>query len=59
MDPNATLEEIRNLVAKIFELTDQDQSIPDDTTGELASYVDVLDRWISDGGFLPKAWERK
>jgi hypothetical protein len=58
MDPNATLEELRKLVTKIH--TDyqdtEGNGIDQDDADQLASMVAALDRWISRGGFLPKAW---
>lgn len=47
MDPNATLARIRKLI---------DSSDPDDLA-ELAESIRSLDGWISNGGFLPTAWD--
>jgi len=52
MDPNALLQQLRAEAANFFE------------TGELydldifVECVENLDRWISSGGFLPKAWQQ-
>lgn len=54
MDPNANLERIRVLVRNALR-GDGD----DDETAELADLVEGLDEWLSAGGFLPKAWERR
>jgi hypothetical protein len=55
MDPNATLQRIRELVEA---LTDHDMEDSDvvDAAGSLAESVGNLDGWISKGGFLPDAW---
>ena len=52
MDPNATLERIRTLVAAML-----DRSDTSDETDELVQAIDNLDTWISRGGFLPEAWQ--
>jgi len=49
MDPDACLEEIRDVVAKI------NDGVPGLATA-LAELVDALDEWLSKGGFLPKGW---
>lgn len=60
MDPNKTLESIRELVAKMQrDYEDPDSNgIDQDEAAELTSHVESLDGWMSKGGFLPKAWER-
>lgn len=54
MDPNATLKQIRALLDAID--CDEDRS---DDTSDLITLVNALDEWLSNGGFLPKRWERK
>jgi len=49
MDPNATLQEIQGLVGSNYAF-DRDR---------LAYLVDVLDEWMSKGGFLPVEWKKK
>jgi len=53
MDPNATLDSIRELFARAdtetFDLADGQT---------LADLVGALDDWLTKGGFLPDAWER-
>ncbi len=51
MDPNETLERLRELAAIIVRSDD-------DATAayELADAVQNLDQWLSNGGFLPQAW---
>lgn len=54
MDPNATLENIRQLYRLV-------QSSPEDALDfgdELAEAVQNLDEWLTNGGFLPAEWER-
>lgn len=54
MDPNANLSEQREIVAASWER--QLTRVEIARLGELTS---ALDGWLSNGGFLPKAWERK
>jgi hypothetical protein len=57
MDPNAALNEIRALAAEIL---DPNRRVADRSSVDaqrLAELLQGLDRWISRGGFLPKAWE--
>lgn len=59
MDPNATLEELRKLATKINDgecESDTDHFVSSNRLAELAI---ALDGWLSNQGFLPKAWERK
>ena len=52
MDPNACLKELREL-GKHFE------NVPSlEDAYRMAELFDALDKWISKGGFLPKAWSR-
>lgn len=53
MDPNATLLELRRIVARfaIGRATKADGP-------RLADLVEALDGWLHNGGFLPGAWER-
>ncbi|GAA4201683.1 hypothetical protein [Actinocatenispora rupis] len=52
MDPDQTLREIR-------ELLDDDRRAPlaRDDVGALLDRIEALDRWLSRGGFLPRAWQ--
>jgi hypothetical protein len=72
MDPNKLLEEIREILGKEYyvdcteesrekdfnSLTPRNQMLLDDGD-RLSGLVQDLDSWLSRGGFLPKAWERK
>jgi hypothetical protein len=51
MDPNATLAEIRALVAAIHS-----EATPE-RCGDLAELVEALDNWLSKGGFAPDDWK--
>lgn len=45
MDPNAALYSLRIAIASgEYEIA--------------ADYTEALDEWLSEGGFLPSAWER-
>lgn len=58
MDPNACLEEIRELVSDIF--ADDKSNIDSLRRGDrLAELVEALDGWLSKGGFLPADWTTK
>lgn len=52
MDPNAALAEIRELVKR--ENDDQDGS----WAIAAVERFEALDKWITDGGFLPADWQR-
>lgn len=58
MDPNANLEELRRLVARIL-AEDIDEAFPNMNDLRLAELVLALDGWLSKGGFLPNAWRRE
>jgi hypothetical protein len=51
MDPNATLDSIRELVAKSV-----NKPLDEADSDTLAELVDALDSWLSRGGFLPTEW---
>lgn len=64
MDPSATLEEARKVASRLVEGIDNDRydGAPaqlENDADKLASLFFSLDEWLSKGGFLPKAWERK
>lgn len=48
MDPDANLAEIRRLIEK-------DADLSDDQLERLVVLIRSLDEWMSRGGFLPKA----
>jgi hypothetical protein len=56
MDPNANLDEIRRIVARVTWGADSVDHIHD--LERLAELVGSLDHWIVGGGFLPKAWAK-
>lgn len=47
MDPNATLQEIRELVG----------NNGGNDVGRLVELIDALDEWLTNGGFLPSDWK--
>jgi hypothetical protein len=52
---------MRRLADQIVKLADADghpQTIAD-KGAELADHVAALDAWLTKGGFLPDAWQRK
>lgn len=56
MDPNATLQEIRELVGEIELATDEEREA--ELASALAEQVRALDEWLSSGGFKPADWAR-
>lgn len=73
MDPNATLAQIRKLLAEIEEENKEYWSDPandadpdacashydtvSDLRGDIADCVEALDGWLTKGGFLPDDWK--
>ena len=57
MDPNATLEQLRQLAVQVLN-PDREDALVDEAAEEMAELVRALDDWISRGGFLPAAWSR-
>ena len=58
MDPNANLEELRELIALNANRPDGARDLRPDEVDRLCELVEALDDWLSKGGFLPSAWER-
>lgn len=58
MDPNATLELIRNLVrlSTSRTLNDSSTSLTPAEADELVEAIDMLDKYISNGGNIPRDW---
>lgn len=50
MDPNATLDEIRDILKN---------QRARESAERLRELIESLDQWLSKGGFLPEAWEKK
>lgn len=57
MDSNAALARIREVVQELDGETDEFKY--GQLGEELCQLVQGLDEWLSRGGFLPQAWERK
>ena len=60
MDPNQALAAARHASANFTVGTDTNAPTEDllRFAATLAEHFDALDEWISDGGFLPAAWQR-
>jgi len=56
MDPNANLNEQRNIIAAM--LAEGSEHIDSGDAVRLADLVQALDEWITKGGFLPDAWRK-
>lgn len=57
MDPNETLEQIRQLRDGIaFEVSDFGEPEPG-TVEALVEKIEALDQWLSNKGHLPVAWQ--
>ena len=58
MDPNKTLELIREIAAKMLKDYESPDSngIDQDEACELASHVEALDAWLSRGNAKPESW---
>lgn len=53
MDPNVTLNEIRAMIG-LFDAGDYSHTLH---TDKLVDLIDGLDKWITNGGFLPDPWK--
>lgn len=60
MDPDENLNEQRRLTARMLDGYDNpdDRWIEQENAVRLAELVVALDRWIANGGALPRAWRR-
>lgn len=61
MDPNANLKEMLELASSIQEIYEQEDGngIDLDDANRLAQLVESLNGWITNGGFLPAAWQQR
>ena len=64
MDPNETLKAMRRLSARFIKQSDDSRSHHESSTNEtldagscLAENFQNLDKWLTDGGFLPNDWK--
>lgn len=55
MDPNETLDEIRDLVARMNGGLYAPAMLA--ASAEVAEKFAALDEWMSNGGFLPRDWQ--
>ena len=61
MDPNATLQALRELLGGDHSGSDRPASDPEETILLLCQAEELwqaLDQWLSRGGFLPEEWAR-
>jgi hypothetical protein len=58
MDPNAALDELRELARQLRD--PQPEQVLDDLedVGRMVELFEGLDTWLLKGGFLPDAWGR-
>jgi len=54
MDPNATLERLRELVAEVAKAESNEHKA--DIADEMSDLIEGLDNWFCRGGFRPRAW---
>ena len=61
MDPNEVLKRLRSLLEQRDLVEDSDSGntwLDPDSANEFAQMFEILDDWISNGGFLPKEWQK-
>jgi hypothetical protein len=61
MDPNETLKRMRRLLEQRYIAEDSDHDntwLDPESADEFAEMFEILDGWISNGGFLPKGWTK-
>lgn len=59
MDPEAVLDKLRETIAEYRKWSGHacDQRALDEAD-KMADLFEVLDRWLSQGGFLPEDWKK-
>lgn len=58
MDINVALANARRLTSLLLDAADAGLLPDGSDVVELAEQVQAIDEWMSQGGFLPTAWER-
>ncbi len=60
MDPDETLNEIRELIDKLDVVRSKDESAAglEDDVCQLIGAIENLDGWLKNGGFPPKDWRK-
>ena len=58
MDPNDTLKKLRALSWKIDNGYCATEGNESETLQEMHDLFYALDQWLSQGGFLPEAWQK-
>lgn len=59
MDPNANLQEQREIVARLLAGSFTSAAALQSDAYRLAELCEALDEWLTRGGFLPNAWRRE
>lgn len=59
MDPNQTLADIHEAIADMKKQHRPSEFGYMEAAERLVYSVQALDEWLSNGGFLPKAWARE
>lgn len=54
MDPNETLRMLRLTIKQLR--VDEDSDVWEAHANEICEYVEALDDWLTNGGFLPADW---
>ena len=61
MDPNEVLKRLRRLLEQRDLVEDSDSGntwLDPDSANEFVQMFEILDDWMSNGGFLPKEWQK-
>lgn len=56
MDPNKTLQDLREAARIVHLCIDDGVGVDPDLAERFAESFTALDEWIRNGGFLPKSW---
>jgi len=61
MDPNITLQDIRNICQRIHSdyVNEDSNGVDQDDAYSLVECITNLDAWLSKGGFVPNDWKAK
>jgi hypothetical protein len=58
MDPNATLDALRDAMEAMRSMLDDGYAPDKDDACEAFLKFEALDEWLTKGGFLPTDWQR-
>lgn len=56
MDPNKLLHELIRLCDAVYHDNSTQPGAREEDINQLCDFVEQLDDWLSNGGFLPQAW---